>query len=124
ADVDFAHSEQMDEIYKPNQDPVNSTVRSQQTSESTTSGQGEGGVPGALSNQPPAPATAPISTAQAAPPNQPGAPGAAPGTPDAAQAGKPAAPVNMRKDATTNYEVDKTIQHVRKPVGGVKRLSV
>ena len=124
ADVDFAHSEQMDEIYKPNQDPVNSTVRSQQTSESTTSGQGEGGVPGALSNQPPAPATAPITTAQATPPNQPGAPGAAPGTPDAAQASKPAAPVNMRKDATTNYEVDKTIQHVRKPVGGVKRLSV
>ena len=124
ADVDFAHSEQMDEIYKPNQDPVNSTVRSQQTSESTTSGQGEGGVPGALSNQPPAPATAPITTAQATPPNQPGAPGAVPGTPDAAQASKPAAPVNMRKDATTNYEVDKTIQHVRKPVGGVKRLSV
>ena len=124
AEVDFAHSEQMDEIYKPNQDPVNSTVRSQQTSESTTSGQGEGGVPGALSNQPPAPATAPITTAQATPPNQPGAPGAVPGTPDAAQASKPAAPVNMRKDATTNYEVDKTIQHVRKPVGGVKRLSV
>jgi len=123
ADVDFAHSEQMDEIYKPNQDPVNSTVRSQQTSESTTSGQGEGGVPGALSNQPPAPATAPISTAQAAPPNQPGAPGAAPGTPDATQAVKPA-PTNMRKDATTNYEVDKTIQHVRKPMGGIKRLSV
>ena len=124
AEVDFAHSVQMDEIYKPNQDPVNSTVRSQQTSESTTSGQGEGGVPGALSNQPPAPATAPITTAQATPPNQPGAPGAVPGTPDAAQASKPAAPVNMRKDATTNYEVDKTIQHVRKPVGGVKRLSV
>ena len=124
AEVDFAHSEQMDEIYKPNQDPVNSTVRSQQTSESTTSGQGEGGVPGALSNQPPAPATAPITTAQATPPNQPGAPGAAPATPDPAQTGKPAAQTNMRKDATTNYEVDKTIQHVRKPVGGVKRLSV
>lgn len=124
AEVDFAHSEQMDEIYKPNQDPVNSTVRSQQTSESSTSGQGEGGVPGALSNQPPAPATAPITTAQAMPPNQPGVPGASPGAPDAAQTGKPAAPVNMRKDATTNYEVDKTIQHVRKPVGGIKRLSV
>ncbi len=124
AEVDFAHSEQMDEIYKPNQDPVNSTVRSQQTSESSTSGQGEGGVPGALSNQPPAPATAPITTAQATPPNQPGVPVASPGVPDAAQPGKPAAPVNMRKDATTNYEVDKTIQHVRKPVGGIKRLSV
>jgi flagellar M-ring protein FliF len=123
ADVDFAHSEQMDEIYKPNQDPVNSTVRSQQTSESTTSGQGEGGVPGALSNQPPAPATAPISTAQATPPNQPGAPGTALGMPEATQAVKPV-PTNMRKDATTNYEVDKTIQHVRKPVGGIKRLSV
>ena len=33
-------------------------------------------------------------------------------------------PTNTRKDATANYEVDKTIEHVRKPVGGVKRLSV
>ena len=124
ADVDFAHSERMDEIYKPNQDPVNSTVRSQQTSESTTSGHGEGGVPGALSNQPPPPATAPIATAQAAPPNQPGGlPGSTSGAADATQTVKPA-PTNMRKDATTNYEIDKTIQHVRKPVGGIKRLSV
>ncbi len=29
-----------------------------------------------------------------------------------------------RKDAIINYEVDKTIQHGRKPVGGIKRLSV
>ncbi|MDN5936178.1 MAG: flagellar M-ring protein FliF, partial [Nitrosospira sp.] len=128
ADVDFAHSEQMAETYKPNQDPANSTLRSQQTSESTTTGQGEGGVPGALSNQPPAPATAPITTAPATPPGQPPAPGA-PGAP--AQAGLeppaqtvPTPPVSTRKDATTNYEVDKTIQHLRKPVGGIKRLSV
>ncbi|MDN5752949.1 MAG: flagellar M-ring protein FliF [Nitrosospira sp.] len=128
ADVDFAHSEQMAETYKPNQDPANSTLRSQQTSESTTTGQGEGGVPGALSNQPPAPATAPITTPPATPPGQPPAPGT-PGAPDQAGAEPPAPtvpppPVSTRKDATTNYEVDKTIQHLRKPVGGIKRLSV
>ncbi len=130
ADVDFAHSEQMDEIYKPNRDPDNSAMRSQQTSESSTvAGHTEGGVPGALSNQPPLPATAPITTAPATAPNQlptPGIPGApAPvGTKPAAQDSSPKPPLNTRKDATTNYEVDKTIQHVRKPVGGIRRLSV
>ena len=29
-----------------------------------------------------------------------------------------------RRDATINYEVDKTIRHVRQPVGAIKRLSV
>jgi flagellar M-ring protein FliF len=29
-----------------------------------------------------------------------------------------------RRDATTNYELDKTIRHVRQPVGAIKRLSV
>jgi flagellar M-ring protein FliF len=115
ADIDFAQSEQTNELYKPNQNPADSAVRSQHTSESATRpGVGEGGVPGALSNQPPAPATAPVT----APPPAPNAaqPGAAPAAPPA--------PPNTRKDSTINYEVDKTIQHVRKPVGGVKRLSV
>ena len=62
ADIDFSQSEQTDEIYKPNQNPGDSAVRSQQTSESSSVGQTEGGVPGALSNQPPEPATAPITT--------------------------------------------------------------
>lgn len=120
ADIDFAQSEQTSELYKPNQNPADSAVRSQHTSESATRpGVGEGGVPGALSNQPPASATAPV-TAPTPAPNaaQPG--GAAPG---AASAVLPAPP-NTRKDSTINYEVDKTIQHVRKPVGGIKRLSV
>lgn len=131
ADVDFAHSEQMDERYKPNQTPESAALRSQQISESTTSGQGEGGVPGALSNQPPASATAPITTMPATPPNlapvagapAPGMPGVQPGG-EAAAPTAPPPPVNTRKDATTNYEVDKTIQHVRKQVGGIRRLSV
>lgn len=118
AEVDFAHSEQTSETYRPNQDPAASTVRSQQTSESKTAGtQDEGGVPGALSNQPPVPATAPVTTPQ--PPA-----GANTGQAPASQPRAPAGPTSARKDATINYEVDKTIQHVRKPVGGIKRLSV
>ncbi|HCY64603.1 MAG TPA: flagellar basal body M-ring protein FliF, partial [Oxalobacteraceae bacterium] len=52
ADVDFSHSEQAAEIYKPNQEPNSGTVRSQQSSESVNGAQnGAAGVPGALSNQ-------------------------------------------------------------------------
>jgi flagellar M-ring protein FliF len=119
ADVDFAHSEQMDEIYKPNQDPGSSTVRSQQTSESANGTAQEGGVPGALSNQPPMPATAPITTPPGSPLSQ------TPTTGDAQPVTPPVqTSTNTRKDATINYEVDKRIQHVRRPVGGIKRLSV
>jgi len=128
ADIDFSQSEQTDEIYKPNQNPGDSAVRSQQTSESSSVGQTEGGVPGALSNQPPEPATAPITTQPprpATPPNPNAPPGSnAAQPPVEAPPSVPAPPTSNRKDATTNYEVDKTIQHIRKPVGGVKRLSV
>ena len=108
ADVDFSRSEQAVESYKPNQTPEAMVIRSQQTSESLNGSANPGGVPGALTNQPPAPATAPITApAQAA----------------AAPAG--AAPTaNTRKDATVNYEVDKTIQYVQQGSGGLKRLSV
>ena len=119
ADIDFAQSEHTSEVYKPNQNPGDSAVRSQHTSESASRpGMGEGAVPGALSNQPPVPATAPVTTPPAAP--NAAQPGATPGMPT----NTPVIPPNTRKDATTNYEVDKTIQHVRKPVGGIKRLSV
>ncbi len=115
ADVDFSHTERAEEIYKPNQGASEpAAIRSQQSSESAAGGpQAPGGVPGALSNQPPAPASAPITAA----------PGAAGNV--AAAAGAAASPsANSRKESTVNYEVDKTIRHVRQPVGGIKRLSV
>ncbi|NDP47810.1 MAG: flagellar basal body M-ring protein FliF [Sulfuriferula multivorans] len=108
ADVDFSRTEQAVESYKPNQTPEAMVIRSQQTSESLNGGANAGGVPGALSNQPPAPATAPI-VAQGK------------GTVPAANAN---ASANTRKDATVNYEVDKTIQYVQQGGGGLKRLSV
>ena len=109
AELDFSESEQAEETYKPNQKAEEAAVRSQQTSEATTAaGVGAGGIPGALTNQPPVPAQAPVS----------GAPAAAPATAGAA------APANARKDATINYEVDKSIRHTKQEVGRVKRLAV
>lgn len=120
ADVDFSHTERAEEIYKPNQGAAEpAAIRSQQSSESGAGGpQAPGGVPGAMSNQPPAPASAPITAA-------PGAAGNVTAGNVAAAAGAAASPsANSRKESTVNYEVDKTIRHVRQPVGGIKRLSV
>jgi len=125
ADVDFSSVEHTDESFKPNQDPTKAAIRSQQTSESNQQGASPvGGVPGALSNQPPAAAVAPVTTPQ---------PPRTPGQPNPAQANQPAqntqtaektGPSSSRRDATTNYELDRTVRHVQQAPGGVKRLSV
>lgn len=121
ADVDFTHSEQAAEIYKPNQTPNSATVRSQQTSESVDgAGGGASGIPGALTNQPPQPATAPLTAPAAAK----GAAGAQGQTPGQAQAGSASNGGTTHRESTTNYEIDKTVRYVQQPMGGVKRLSV
>ncbi|MDF3834017.1 flagellar basal-body MS-ring/collar protein FliF [Cupriavidus basilensis] len=129
ADVDFSIVEHTDESFKPNQDPTHAAIRSQQSSESSQQGAAPaGGVPGALSNQPPAPATAPIATAQPPRPGQPNQPGQQGQAGQQAQAGATASaqtgPSSSRKDSTTNYELDRTVRHVQQAPGGVKRLSV
>jgi flagellar M-ring protein FliF len=111
ADVDFSHSEQAAETYRPNQTPDAASIRSQQTNETINAGNANAtGVPGALSNQPPAPATAPIN-----------APAAKTTTPATASTTPPS---NTQKESTVNYELDKTIRYVQQPMGGLKRLSV
>jgi len=113
ADLDFSETERAEEIYKPNGDPASAAVRSQQLSSALSSaagGDGTGGVPGALSNQPAAAATAPITT-----------PAAATGAANSANAANPG---NSRKDSTVNYEVDKTVRHTRQEIGRIKRLAV
>lgn len=107
ADVDFNVTEQTAETYRPNPSPEQA-IRSQQSSESQTRDQGPQGVPGALTNQPPVPATAPLTTPPVA------------GTQGTGQL----PPLTSNKSATINYEVDKTIQHTRKALGQIKRLSV
>jgi flagellar M-ring protein FliF len=111
ADLDFSTIEQTAETFKPNPVPTDAAIRSQQISE--TAGDGAktpSGVPGALSNQPPGAASAPITAT--------GAPAA--GTSLGAGNTGPGA----HKESTTNFEVDKTIQHIKQPVGAIKRLSV
>lgn len=113
ADLDFSEDESTSESYKPNPTPDTQAIRSQQTMTDTSGGANQaGGIPGALSNQPPGPATAPVNAPAGA--NA----GATPGTAGAAGQG------SSRRDSVTNYEVDKTIRHVREALGRVKRLSV
>lgn len=120
AQIDFATREQTDEEYQPNQQPNKAAIRSQQTSQSAQSGGAQAnGVPGALSNQPSAPVSAPIETPKPNTSTDNKANGAGNrGT--TANAG----PQNTRNDATTNYEVDRTIRHTQQKAGSVQRLSV
>ena len=111
ADVDFSHTEQTAETFTPNPTPASATLRSEQISEASDVGAHSGGVPGALSNAPPQPASAPISTQAVAS----GASGAS---------ATIIPPTSIRHDVTTNYEVNKTILHTAQGIGGVKRLSV
>ena len=117
AELDFTQTESTAEQYKPNQTGEQAAIRSQQISEgpaaSSTANAAASGVPGALSNQPQpnptAPINAPAQTLAAGP-----AAGAAPGSPGASA---------RQRDATTNFEVDKTIRVTRNPSGTTKRLS-
>lgn len=109
ADVDFSEIEATAETYKPNQNPAEAVVRSQQMHDSSSvNPQQQGGVPGALTNQPAPAGTAPINTP----------PGQNTNTQQQQQAS-----TSSRKESTTNYEVDKTVRHTRLPTGSIKRLS-
>ena len=109
ADVDFTQSESTAELFAPNQGKdAPQAIRSQHLSEAAGStGTTAGGVPGALSNQPPASPTSPVN-----------------GAPQALSAGASAgASGNNKRDAVTNYEVDKTIRVTRAATGTVRRLN-
>ena len=111
ASLDFSQVEQTSETYRPNNDPRDQAMRSQQTTEANSqTPQGPQGVPGALSNTPPGAASAPLVQAP-----QGEAGGAAAQPPMASTA---------QRDSKVNYELDKTIRHTRTEVGTVKRLSV
>ncbi|MCW2102803.1 UNVERIFIED_ORG: flagellar M-ring protein FliF [Pseudomonas psychrophila] len=130
ADVDFSSVESTSEQFNPDQPALRSE---QSTNEQRTASNGPQGVPGALSNQPPAPATAPQQTGQA------GAAGAGmvqPGQPlldaNGQQIMDPATgqpmlapyPADKRSQSTRNFELDRSISHTKQQQGKVNRLSV
>ncbi|MDM0089788.1 MULTISPECIES: flagellar basal-body MS-ring/collar protein FliF [unclassified Variovorax] len=117
ADVDFSQTEATSEEHRPNLAADASAVRSQQTVEShgaaAAGAAAATGVPGATSNQPPAPPSAPINGAAA--------PLAPTGTAAAAPADASKAP--GKRESIINYEVDKTVKTVRGATGQIRRLS-
>ncbi|PIE42946.1 MAG: flagellar M-ring protein FliF [Gammaproteobacteria bacterium] len=101
ADIDFSAVETAEEIFNPDLQ----ALRSEQIlDEQRVSGK-NGGIPGALSNQPPGAAN----------------------VPEVAKGGNGKSNENMadiRKQATRNYEVDRTISYSKQQQGRIKRLTV
>ncbi|WP_426152673.1 flagellar basal-body MS-ring/collar protein FliF [Pseudomonas sp. DC3000-4b1] len=129
--VDFSAVESTSEQFNPDQPALRSE---QSVSEQRSSSSGPQGVPGALSNQPPGPASAPQTTR--------GGGGAA--APQAIQPGQPLLdangqqimdpatgqpmlapyPADKRQQSTKNFELDRSISHTRQQQGRLTRLSV
>ncbi|MDY0419703.1 flagellar basal-body MS-ring/collar protein FliF [Enterobacter sp. 170198] len=120
AQMDFTEQEQTLEQYQPNSDPEKMAIRSRQSSLAEQGNRrGAGGVPGALSNTPPAPATAPLTQ----PLNTP-ADDKKEKTTGSSASRETAQPYNNRSDETTNFEVDRTLTHTKSNAGRIQRLSV
>ncbi len=102
ADIDFTYTEETRESF----DPARAVVRSEQISEdqSSVATALAGGIPGALSNQPPE------ATGLAAE--------------DVASESVQVEPKNSSRSSTRNYEVDRTIRHTRPQSGAIRKLSV
>jgi flagellar M-ring protein FliF len=105
ADIDFTAVEQAAETFNPDLP----AMRSEQVlNEQRRGGDIAGGIPGALTNQPPGTTT---QVPEQIDPNT--------GQPVAQQP-----PSNTREQATRNYELDRTISYTRHQQGTLKRLTV
>lgn len=108
--IDFTETQSTDETYRPNQGNQAAAVRSQQIrAQNGGAGAAANGIPGALTNQPPDPATAPVNGAAQNPQaaaNQDGNGGA-----------------SGNQESVVNYEVDKSIRVTRNGSGTIQRLS-
>ncbi len=104
AEIDFTSVEQTDELFNPDLP----ALRSEQTVDENKVGVASSeGVPGALSNQPPGPSAVPEVA---------GAGGSA--------SGSAVVPGSNRKQATRNFELDRSISYTKHQSGRVGRLSV
>jgi flagellar M-ring protein FliF len=125
AQVDMATTESTREQYNPQ----SQVVRSESVAEEAAkNGAGNaGGVPGALTNQPPQPGVALPPGAQPTV-AQSGAnpPAGAAGTTTAGNgaSNQVTGPDSTSRQSTRNYEIDRTMNYTRQPAGRVTRLSV
>jgi flagellar M-ring protein FliF len=110
ADLDFSQSEKATETFGHD----TPSLRSEQTSTEQHGGaSAAGGVPGALSNQPPTMVAQPTAAKPDA-----GKPTAATAATTTTNTG------DSSSSATRNYELDRTISHVSDPAGRLARLTV
>jgi flagellar M-ring protein FliF len=107
ADVDFTETDKTQELFNPQ----STALRSEQTSEEQSTLPATQGIPGALSNQPTPAGTAPETTQT-------------PASATDSKAANTAMPASSAKNATRNFELDKTITHTRLATGVLRRLSV
>lgn len=120
AQIDFTEQEQTQEQYQPNADPQKMAIRSRQASLAEQgNSRGASGVPGALSNTPPAPATAPVTQPLNTPVDD-----KKEKTSGSNTGRETTQPYNNRSDETTNFEVDRTLTHTKSNTGRIQRLSV
>jgi flagellar M-ring protein FliF len=113
ADLDFTVTERTQESYNPEL----AALRSEQLIEERMGRGGLAqGVPGALSNQPPAGGVAPEVAANATDPET--------ATGAVANGANDALDGNSSRRSTRNFELDKTISHTRLASGTIRRLSV
>lgn len=101
AEMDFTRVESTQELFDSGQEKI----RSEQIIDQQQVGAlGAVGIPGALTNQPPAGGTVDPQVTD--------------------DAGNQAAPSNTNRNAVRNYELDKTIRHVMQPVGVLQKINV
>lgn len=110
ADVNFTAVEQADERFNPDLP----ALRSEQRVEENRSGSEVSGVPGALSNQPPADGQAP---------EQAGPQGTGPTTAPGGAGGAKSGP-RSREQLVRNYELDRTLSYTKHSVGQLQRVTV
>lgn len=99
AELDFTQQEQTRENYEP--DPE--AIRSEQEIKEINRNEGPMGIPGALTNQPPRAGIAPEEGYD--PERDPNL-------------------KNSKEKTTKNYELDRTVSHIKNSVGTIRRLSV
>lgn len=120
-DLEAGATEEAREQYRPDSQIVRSEQLAEQNSQSPLGG--AGGIPGALSNQPPPAGVAlpPGSTATPSPAAASAQP--VPGT-EAAGAMLAAAAGNSSRQSTRNFEIDRTLSYTKQPPGRVRRVTV
>jgi len=128
AQVDMATTEQTREQYNPQSQVVRSESVAEEAARNGANA--AGGVPGALTNQPPQPGVAlppgasPAVAQSGATPTGSTQGTAAGATPNNANSTQVTGPDSTSRQSTRNYEIDRTMAYTRQPAGRVTRLSV